>query len=119
MSTTKKLKVSIKAGNLKKHLEFWTMLISDANILETVQSYKIITSRGNRFITSEACNYSSARNSTGIYIHNFLGSEEIYRNVPNIKPETLEQFYGNISFQYGDSSNSSKFTAERRLSGQC
>lgn len=76
-------------------------------------------SRGNRFITSEESNYSSARKSTGIYIHNFLGSEELNRTAPNIKPETLEQFYGNISFQYGDFSNSSKFTADRRLSGQC
>lgn len=37
----KKLKTPIKAGNLKNHLDFWTMLTSDVNILEIVQGYKI------------------------------------------------------------------------------
>lgn len=55
-------------------------------------------------------NSSSARNSKGIYIHNLLGSKEIWRNATNNKPETFEQFCGNNSFQDGDSSNSSKFT---------
>lgn len=39
--TNKKLEAPIKPGNLKNHLEFWTMLTSDVNILETVQGYKI------------------------------------------------------------------------------
>lgn len=35
------VEVSIKAGNLKNHLDFWIMLTSVVNILETVQGYKI------------------------------------------------------------------------------
>lgn len=66
------------------------MLILDVNILEIVQSYKIIILRGNRFIILEVCNYLSVRNFIGIYIYNFFGFEEIYRNVFNIKFEIFE-----------------------------